>query len=247
MDYVEYCDFDLGESETKHLQTLSDEVLREFPRAGPMHFMIAGMNVEEEHSPSSLIRGRVDMQALTALASRLVRQLAPGLDIISVRMLFSPPGSRAQAWHLDFAKHFSEVKTIFIAVTPSSAANCTEVLDLGNDSERICARARASKGPFQLPAYECKARIAPLLLDQWKVCQLRTSHAFHRRGANTSDYVRVTFNVDVASGAEAPNFKDLDLERALLGTRVIGQDIIDELEEQDVTLELCDLPLLENM
>eukprot|EP00930_Biecheleria_cincta_P006508 TRINITY_DN10752_c0_g1_i2.p1 TRINITY_DN10752_c0_g1~~TRINITY_DN10752_c0_g1_i2.p1 ORF type:complete len:119 (-),score=17.00 TRINITY_DN10752_c0_g1_i2:257-613(-) len=115
---------------------------------------------------------------------------------------------------------------------------------MGNESERIRALARTSKGPLQLSSSECNTKIAPLLLDQSKVCRIRTSHAFHRRGANTSNYVRVTFNVDVASSAEAPNFKDLDLERALLGNRVCGQDIVDELAEQDVTLELCDQPLL---
>ena len=42
-------------------------------------------------------------------------------------MLLSPPGAPAQPWHLDYAREFSTVDTIFVAATAATADNATEV------------------------------------------------------------------------------------------------------------------------
>lgn len=53
------------------------------------------------------------------------------LKAISVRLLFSPPGfAEGQPWHLDYAKNFNTVETVFVGLqrTPVEDGNCTEIL-----------------------------------------------------------------------------------------------------------------------
>ena len=78
--------------------------------------------------------------------------------------------------------------------------------------------------------------MVPLALRAWEAVVVRTSHAFHRRGANRNDSARLTFNVDLARLAECPEFVDVDTLRSLSTRRVCSMRWIDELEEQDISL-----------
>ena len=55
-------------------------------------------------------KGSEHLATLKEFAAKLAVTLTPGMDVISIRVLFSPPGSPAQPFHLDYAQHFSEVR-----------------------------------------------------------------------------------------------------------------------------------------
>ncbi|CAE7742068.1 PEP4 [Symbiodinium pilosum] len=202
----------------------------------PFHYMIWGRNAEGARQP----KGSEHLATLKEFAAKLAVTLTPGMDVISIRVLFSPPGSPAQPFHLDYAQHFSEVRTIFISASPSTASNCTEWLDFGETNSEIVARARqlVQKGiTLELSDLSPhKPAVQSLVLDAGQVCVLRTSHVFHRRGPNRSEFTRITFNVDVAHLPESPEFVDLDTCRSLGQKRICGLDVVDALDEQDICL-----------
>jgi len=252
-------DFDLSQANREALQCVADAVLASRPCNEPMHYMIAGNNVADSCLPNDCS----ELGLLKALANDLAAKVAPGMDVISVRLLFSPAGAPAQPFHLDFARHFSDVRTLFVAISSATVLNCTEVLNLGSHNAEFVSRARkaAATGSAACKLEDCMDRcigVEPLLLDRWQVCMLQTSHAFHRRGANCSDFIRITFNVDVACVSESPDFVDVDMQRSLSQHRLCGRDVIDDLDEQDVSLGVMgiddliipgysDLALCENM
>ena len=95
--------------------------------------------------------------------------------------------------------NLGEVRTIFLSASPSTASNCTECLMFGEMNSEVAARARqfAQKGmTVELSDLACAADTRPsvqsLVLDAWQMCILRTSHVFHRRSANRSDFTRIT-------------------------------------------------------
>ena len=65
--------------------------------------------------------------------------------ILSVRLMFSPPNSPAQPWHLDYAGTKANCRTIFLNLTKSNEENCTELVEFveyGREEE-VMERARA--------------------------------------------------------------------------------------------------------
>eukprot|EP01062_Namystynia_karyoxenos_P037118 TRINITY_DN27024_c0_g1_i1.p2 TRINITY_DN27024_c0_g1~~TRINITY_DN27024_c0_g1_i1.p2 ORF type:complete len:257 (+),score=40.26 TRINITY_DN27024_c0_g1_i1:68-772(+) len=194
------------------------------------HLMIWGRGVDEDGSAGA-------DGAACAVARRLVAELLPHLGIVSIRMLYSPPGCPAQQWHLDFAQDFGEVRTIFVGVTSATADNCTELLRFGSGEADLVAKARGTGRP--LPRAEWSAvphSIVPVEMAQWETVVLHTSHCFHRRGANHSGATRVTFNIDCAPVHAAPGWQCVDSMRSLHTGRVCPRAQIDELSEQDCFL-----------
>jgi len=233
MEHVQlFDDIEVSEDERSALLRLVDRALALNSSQGPAHYMVAGCGVLED-----LERGDRDHACACALAKRLAAFIAPGFTVISIRILLSPPGSPAQPWHLDFAQDFSEVRTAFLAISPSSALNSTQILDFGDDAPRIAEMARTSEGPLPSEAWcDSVAQVWPITCSPWQLSMLRTSHAFHRRGENKSAFTRITFNVDMARLEESPNFVDLDMQRALNGHRLCSREVVDDLTEQDVCL-----------
>jgi len=236
-------EFSLEACECVALERLAARALALRPCHEPTHYMIAGHGVSDElrANPNEPEHGEdVELTVARDLAARLAKHTAPGHEVISIRLLLSPPGAPAQQWHLDYARHFTEVQTAFVAVSQSTADNCTELLDLGDQCEHIAKLARSTSGPLPESTWRklCPdAKVRPLEFAQWDVCALRTSHVFHRRGPNKSDFTRITFNVDLACLTESPGFIDVDMQRSLAEDRLCGQEYVDDLEEQDVTLE----------
>ena len=201
----------------------------------PFHYMVWGMNAGDGRQSDE-----THLAVLRDYAVNLASALTPGMDVISVRVLFAPPGCPAQPFHLDYAQHFSEVRTIFVSVSPSTASNCTECLMFGEMNSDVAARARqlVQKGMVvELSQIcDCKPVVQPLVLDAWQTCILRTSNVFHRRSPNRSDFTRITFNVDVARVRECPEFVDVDTRRSLGHQRICGREVVDALDEQDICL-----------
>lgn len=234
--------FNVSCAEQAALQRLTERaLLSSGDSKEPMHFMVAGCQVKEPECSDK------DLAAVRALAKRLAVEVAPELDIISVRILISPPGACAQPWHLDFAKHFSEVRTALLSVSRSTSANATELLDLGSPvaNEALACRARAAGEPLRPEDWQDlreNATVQPLESAPWELTVLRTSHQLHRRGPNRSDFVRVAFNVDLARLADAPDFVDVDYARSLQKNRIAIAAEIDELDEQDASLAAFRMP-----
>jgi len=225
-------DFDEESSLARLAARVPDQRLK---CAEPCHFMIDGLNAGSGKDDADLTVAR-------ALAAKLGAHIAPGLQVISVRLLLSPPGAPAQPWHLDYGQHFREIRTVFLALTPARSNNCTETLRFGRpeESARVHALARSANGPLAPSLWadeRASARAEPLLMERGQVCALRTSHVFHRRSANRSNYTRITFNVDLAWLVECARFIDLDTQRSLACGRIAGREEVDELSEQDVSLE----------
>lgn len=190
-----------------------------------------------------------DVLLARALAERLAELAAPDLDVLSVRILLAPPGCGAQPWHLDYAKYFPEVRTVFLSVTRSTTENCTEILQLGGSAALtdLVARAKRQGKALSSEAWEDlrgDGRIVPVTFEPWEVGWVRTSHAFHRRGANRSGFARITFNVDLARLADAPDYIDFDYARHVETDRIAPLEEIDELDEQDVSLDVFPDPWL---
>lgn len=229
-------DAQLSEANREALQSVADAVLASCKCVEPMHYMIAGTNVSDARLPSDCSK----LDSLRELASDLAAKVAPGMDVISVRLLFSPPGAPAQPFHLDYARHFSQVKTIFVAVSPATASNCTEFLNLGSRNAELVSRAREAT-ESGLPACDVEefkrhSCVEQIVLDRWQVCMVNTVNVFHRRGANRSDFIRIAFNIDCAHLSDSPDFVDVDMKRSLAQERVCGLDVVDDLDEQDVSL-----------
>eukprot|EP00929_Paragymnodinium_shiwhaense_P047219 TRINITY_DN23946_c0_g1_i2.p1 TRINITY_DN23946_c0_g1~~TRINITY_DN23946_c0_g1_i2.p1 ORF type:complete len:281 (-),score=61.12 TRINITY_DN23946_c0_g1_i2:9-851(-) len=242
MEHVRFLpELRLQPEEQKLLLRLEQKAVASATTRGPAHFMVSGHGVCDEESAEALDEaGRRDIEATRALAEHLASIVSPGLDVISVRLLISPPGAPEQPWHLDYARQFREVHTLFVPLTPSTEETCTELLELQKPSADIAEIARAAHGPLPVEAWrpQCEGEpaILALVLDEWQCCVARTSHVFHRRSANTGAFTRITFNVDMASLRESPNFVDVDCQRSLLRARLCPQAEVDELEEQDASL-----------
>ena len=93
----------------------------------PVHFCIYGHGVVGDKDASV-----GDLLMLRKAADRFAGR--DGL-VISVRVLFAPPGSCAQKFHLDFAREFDDVETYWVAVTPSTEECATEVLQFDEADE----------------------------------------------------------------------------------------------------------------
>ena len=102
-------------------------------RVGPVkeavHFCVYGYGVVGDTESES-----GDLLVLRKAAERLA-----GTDglVVSVRVLFAPPGSVAQKFHLDFAKDFEDVETYWVAVTESRDECCTELVHFEKEDERF--------------------------------------------------------------------------------------------------------------
>lgn len=203
--------------------------------------MIMGAGVEED--AASLADS--NFAAARDLARRLQAEFCPNLGILSVRLLISPPGCDKQRWHLDFVKSFTDAMAALIPVTPSTAENPYEVLDLGGKqhTDALAEIARAAGRPLEtdewqhLAPLQQHAKAVPLLLDSFELALVKNSHAFHRRGRNSSNYSRITFTVDMAPMWQDPKFVDLDSLESRERGRVAPSQEIDELDEQDAALQ----------
>jgi hypothetical protein len=206
----------------------------------PCHFMISGRGVKEQEE--------AEVPAAVQILRRAALRIGAHGVVVSVRVLFSPPNAPPQAFHLDYAKELRSIDTFFVAVTPSTCENCTEILQFASDETETSVRehALASRVPlepheWQLPS-AAALRVVPILMRRWDSVVLRTTSAFHRRSANRSGFLRVTFNVDVAvddAAGAADGFVCVDTQRSLATGRVCPHSAVDELGEQDVFLRGC--------
>ena len=94
----------------------------------PVHFCVYGHGVTGDKEVES-----GDLLTLRKAAERFAGD--DGL-VISVRVLFAPPGSVAQKFHLDFARDFDDVETYWVAVTASTKECATELLHFGHEDEK---------------------------------------------------------------------------------------------------------------
>jgi len=213
----------------------------------PCHYMVYGHQADTAEalapaaasasSPARTAPGEHEEGAVSALrqfSERLVQKLlgeggTEQARIISIRVLFAPPGCEGQHFHLDYGQAFEAVDTIFVAFTTVTAGNCTEVLDWRSPSDAAAALQYARAVGKRLDgralhkhvlasrrrhktAVACDeaplAQIMPLESAQWGVWVVPTSHCLHRRGPTLSGEgsgpVRVTLNIDVARPALDP-------------------------------------------
>jgi len=210
-----------------------ESVSASLPVTEPSHYLIYGKG-SELNEPCS------HANVLRAAAERIA-EVRSGV-LISARILCSPPQSGdAQPWHLDYAMDVENVETVFIALTASNPASCTEILDFGTENERIAQLAREA---FPLGLASCQWRthavnVEKVLLDPGQAAVVQTGTFFHRRSATDSAaHVRITFNVDVCPrGENAQRFACVDAAKAsLTGSRIVEKCSIDDFSEQDVFL-----------
>eukprot|EP01065_Artemidia_motanka_P052702 TRINITY_DN958_c3_g2_i1.p1 TRINITY_DN958_c3_g2~~TRINITY_DN958_c3_g2_i1.p1 ORF type:complete len:239 (+),score=10.57 TRINITY_DN958_c3_g2_i1:415-1131(+) len=200
----------------------------------PHHIMLWGKGVDD---------GGTGCDAdVWGVVSRLVQKTVPGLDVLSVRLLVSPPGSPAQPWHIDYAQDFRTVWTILLGLTPSTELNCTELLRFGTPGDgvelELLERARKQAAPLRRDDWSSQPHsIVPLVLEQWEAVVLQTSHCFHRRGPNRTSEFRITLNVDCAPAASAAEWICVDTQRSLNAGRVCPREQVDDLGEQDCYLD----------
>eukprot|EP00929_Paragymnodinium_shiwhaense_P047218 TRINITY_DN23946_c0_g1_i1.p1 TRINITY_DN23946_c0_g1~~TRINITY_DN23946_c0_g1_i1.p1 ORF type:complete len:226 (-),score=35.98 TRINITY_DN23946_c0_g1_i1:115-792(-) len=162
MEHVRFLpELRLQPEEQKLLLRLEQKAVASATTRGPAHFMVSGHGVCDEESAEALDEaGRRDIEATRALAEHLASIVSPGLDVISVRLLISPPGAPEQPWHLDYARQFREVHTLFVPLTPSTEETCTELLELQKPSADIAEIARAAHGPLPVEAMLRRSNIS---------------------------------------------------------------------------------------
>ena len=71
---------------------------------------------------------------------------ASSIVILSVRLMVSPPGSKAQPWHLDYSGTSANCQSVFVNISKSVKGNCTEYVEFesSEDEVKCIERARAA-------------------------------------------------------------------------------------------------------
>ena len=71
---------------------------------------------------------------------------ATSIVILSVRFMVSPPGSKAQPWHLDYSGTSANCQSVFVNISKSVKGNCTEYVEFesSEDEVKCIERARAA-------------------------------------------------------------------------------------------------------
>ena len=178
---------------------------------GPSHVMLYGHGAPAPPPMHLLCDG--ERQRLLALARRLVAGFEPSALLLSVRILVAPPGFAPQGWHLDYRAHDClATQTVFAALTPCTAENCTEMLVPAD--EPAMARLDEAVGEELLRAPAASGRVVqvasrqmslqPLLMESFGVCCVVTSRLPHRRGPTlAAAHTRVVLNVDFTTCSAA--------------------------------------------
>ncbi len=107
--------------------------------------------------------------------------------MVSVRLLFAPPASPPQLFHLDYRRQLAGVRTIFVAITASTAKSCTEVLVFPSPQieEEVRRRACSARRPlppskWQLPSGSA-LRVEPIVLAPWEALGAAAIPGAHSR------------------------------------------------------------------
>lgn len=213
------------------------------------HVMLRGFGVSEAQEESKNgFPDQATTDRLLAIAHSHVQALeSRPTCLLSVRILLSPPGAPAQLWHLDYAgPGYESVKarTVFVALSPATTNNCTEFLRFQSKSardmfERQIHGVGEERGRVGLPA--AAVEVHSVLMHPFDVSWLDTSRTIHRRGPNTSDFVRVTLNVDYSLESEETlrriGFVDDDMRTAQgCPFRTVGPSVVDDLHSEIVVL-----------
>lgn len=212
--------------------------------AGGSHVMLSGFGVQEAEYGASSFLDRSTTERLVAIARSQVEAIEKSVNfcLLSVRILLSPPGATAQPWHLDYAGPGLEqvrARTVFVALTRASADNCTELLRFRTPSQSAAFERRRAVCNGRIDVTKADVRAVPVCMSQFDVTCVDTSRVVHRRGRNTSNFVRMTLNVDYSletkESLEEIGFVDDDTESAKeYPFRTVGPAIVDDLHSEVV-------------
>ena len=213
---------------------------------GPSHVMLYGHGAPAV-LPSTVSAG--DAQRLLTLAGSLVAGFEPHALLLSVRLLVAPPGYEPQGWHLDYrAFDCLATQTVFAALTPCTAENCTELLmptDEGAAARLDAAvaeellRAPADGAGLMVQVSPRQVVLQPLLLERFGVCCVPTGRLPHRRGPTlAAAHTRVVLNVDFTTCSPAKlhaiDFVDDDAFEAASSGGIVGRAVVDDLHSEVV-------------
>ena len=116
--------------------------------------MLYGLNAESE--AGSTISHCVSAEKWKYLSQQLVQCVrkkigleesrATSIVILSVRLMVSLPGSKAQPWHLDYSGTSANCQSVFVNISKSVKGNCTEYVEFesSEDEVKCIERARAA-------------------------------------------------------------------------------------------------------
>ena len=116
--------------------------------------MLYGLNAESEAGSS--VSHCISAEKWKYLSERLVQCVrekigfeksnATSIVILSVRLMVSPPGSKAQPWHLDYSGTSANCQSVFVNISKSVEGNCTEYVEFesSEDEVKCIERARAA-------------------------------------------------------------------------------------------------------
>ena len=123
-------------------------------KSEPYHLMLYGLNAESEASSS--VSHCISSEKWKYLSELLVQYVrvkmgfeesnASSIVILSVRLMVSPPGSKAQPWHLDYSGTSANCQSVFVNISKSVKGNCTEYIEFesSEDEAKCIERARAA-------------------------------------------------------------------------------------------------------
>lgn len=199
-----------------------------------------------------------DVGRLLSLTKKLVEVFdARSVTILSVRLLVAPPNCEAQLWHLDYRTHASlNVQTVFAALTPCVADNCTEVLwpvsddaqaeleTAVNDRVTQLRRSQPSMDEQDIAVVDVRSSSVvqiPLLMDPYEVTCVATSRLPHRRGPTLDmelPMTRIVLNCDFTSCSEEEvdeiGFVDDDAATSKHTNCISHQNVVDDLHTEVV-------------
>lgn len=227
----------------ERLLELSDKVVtwaKARASSGPCHFMLYGHGARNE--PDLPFYNTGNCHEMLEFAQKVVSSLCVPADaeatILSLRLLISPPGSCAQQWHLDYAGTNVKAQTVFVAVTPCTTDNCTEVVafnDVEDEralfQEAMVSGAEGRPPKLHLNDFAGRYTTVPITMELLEVCRVATSHTLHRRGCNRSNFTRIVLNIDYTT-EENFDFICIDTNTSNQEScqRLVGQDVVDQLE-----------------
>eukprot|EP00746_Dinoflagellata_sp_MGD_P044806 gnl/MRDRNA2_/MRDRNA2_209569_c0_seq1.p1 gnl/MRDRNA2_/MRDRNA2_209569_c0~~gnl/MRDRNA2_/MRDRNA2_209569_c0_seq1.p1 ORF type:complete len:293 (+),score=49.16 gnl/MRDRNA2_/MRDRNA2_209569_c0_seq1:95-973(+) len=208
--------------------------------SGPCHFMLYGHGAENE--PNLPFFNKNHCCEMVEIAKSIIESVCPrsqnAAAILSLRLLISSPGSCAQQWHLDYAGTDVKAQTVFVALTPCTADNCTEVIafDVIEDEHSLLQEATVSGAEgrppnLRLSDFAGRHSIVPITMEPLEVCRIATSQTLHRRSRNKSSFTRIVLNIDYST-EEDFNFTCIDTNTSNENEcqRLVGEDVVDQLE-----------------
>ena len=116
--------------------------------------MLYGLNAESEAGSS--VSHCISAEKWKYLSEQLVQCVrekiafeksnVTSIVILSVRLMVSPPGSKAQPWHLDYSGTSANCQSVFVNISKSVKGNCTEYVEFesSEDEVKCIERARAA-------------------------------------------------------------------------------------------------------